>query len=110
MSGKSMGFGGLELSVLRWRTVFVPNERTFNPADPPHEEGALYVIPMLLLFASGFACTALGVARTALDTAVELAGGKRPRLDQNLLRDKPIVQRGNWQSGGCLGVGACVPA
>ena len=73
--------------------VFVPSERTFNPADSPREEGPLYVMPMLLLFASGFACTALGVARTALDAAVELAGGKRPRLDSNLLRDKPIVQR-----------------
>lgn len=75
------------------KDVFVPSERTFNPADTPREEGPLYVMPMLLLFASGFACTALGVARSALDAAVELAGGKRPRLDQNLLRDKPIVQR-----------------
>ena len=73
--------------------VFVPSERTFNMADSPHEEGPLYVMPMLLLFASGFACTALGVARSALDAAIELAGGKRPRLDRNLLRDKPIVQR-----------------
>ena len=73
--------------------VFVPSERTFNMADSPREEGALYVMPMLLLFASGFACTALGVARTALDATIELAGGKRPRLDRNLLRDKPIVQR-----------------
>ena len=75
------------------KDVFVPNERTFSPSDTPREEGPLYVMPMLLLFASGFACTALGVARTALDAAVELAGGKRPRLDRNLLRDKPIVQR-----------------
>ena len=73
--------------------VFVPSERTFNMADSPREEGPLYVMPILLLFASGFACTALGVARSALDAAVELAGGKRPHFDQNLLRDKPIVQR-----------------
>ena len=73
--------------------IFVPSNRTFNPSNSPHEEGPLYVMPMLLLFASGFACTALGVARSALDAAIELAGGKRPRLDQNLLRDKPIVQR-----------------
>ena len=73
--------------------AFVPSERTFNMADSPREEGPLYVMPMLLLFASGFACTALGVARSALDATIELAGGKRPRLDRNLLRDKPIVQR-----------------
>ena len=75
------------------KDVFVPSERTFNLSAIPREEGPLYVMPMLLLFASGFACTALGVARSALDAAVELAGGKRPRLEQNLLRDKPIVQR-----------------
>ena len=75
------------------KEVFVPSERTFNPSDTPREEGPLYVMPMLLLFASGFACTALGVARSALDAAVELAGGKRPRLDRDLLRDKSIVQR-----------------
>ena len=75
------------------KEVFVPSERTFNPSDTPREEGPLYVMPMLLLFASGFACTALGVARSALDAAIELAGGKRPRLDRDLLRDKSIVQR-----------------
>ena len=73
--------------------VFVPGLRTFNPSDTPREGGALYVMPMLLLFASGFACVALGVARTVLDGAIELAGGKRPRLDRDLLRDKPVVQR-----------------
>lgn len=73
--------------------VFVPSERTFNMADSPREEGPLYVMPMLLLFASGFACTALGVARAALDATIELSGGKRPRLDRNLLRDKSVVQR-----------------
>ena len=75
------------------KDIFVPSARTFNPSDTPREEGPLYVMPMLLLFASGFACTALGVARTALNAAIELAGGKRPRLDRNLLRDKAIVQR-----------------
>ena len=88
-----MDFEGLELLALRLEDVFVPSERTFNMADSPREEGPLYVMPMLLLFASGFACTALGVARSALNAAVELAGGKHPRFDQNLLRDKPIVQR-----------------
>ncbi len=75
------------------KETFVPRDRTFNPAATPREQGALYVMPMLLLFASGFACTALGVARSALDAAIELAGGKRPRLDRDVLRDKPIVQR-----------------
>jgi alkylation response protein AidB-like acyl-CoA dehydrogenase len=75
------------------KDVFVPGERTFNPSDSPREEGPLYVMPMLLLFASGFACAALGVARSALNAAIELAGGKRPRLDRNLLRDKSVVQR-----------------
>ena len=73
--------------------LYVRGTRTFNPSDSPREDGALYVMPMLLLFASGFASVALGVARASLDAAIELAGGKRPRLDQDLLRDKPVVQR-----------------
>ena len=73
--------------------LYVPSNRTFNPAGSPHEGGPLYVMPMLLLFASGFACVALGVARTALDATLEIAGGKRPRADADLLRDKPVVQR-----------------
>ncbi len=84
------GTGSFSFEV---ENLYVPDIRTFNSLDSPREEGALYVMPMLLLFASGFASVALGVARASLDAAIELAGGKRPRLDRDLLRDKPVVHR-----------------
>ena len=84
------GTGSFSFEV---QDLFVPSIRTFNPSDRPREGGPLYVLPMSLLFASGFACVALGVARAGLDSAIEIAGGKRPDLGKDLLRDKPVVQR-----------------
>lgn len=73
--------------------VLVPEERTFSPmAMSLSEQGPLYVVPRTLLFASGDAATALGVARTSLDTLVELAGGKTPGYQAGLLRDQALVQ------------------
>jgi alkylation response protein AidB-like acyl-CoA dehydrogenase len=72
--------------------VFVPEERTVLSATAPlRETGALYRIPRTLLFASGDAAVALGVARTCLTTFLELAMVKAPRA-QALLRDQPMVQ------------------
>ena len=70
---------------------FVPEARTYR-AERPRETGPLYVMPTSLLFASGFASVALGVARAGLDAAIELAKAKRPR-DRGVLRDDPVVQR-----------------
>ncbi len=73
--------------------LFVPSERAvWSYADPVQELGPLYVYPMVLLFASGFASAALGVARRALDELIELAGGKKPRGNPSLLRDQAVVQ------------------
>jgi alkylation response protein AidB-like acyl-CoA dehydrogenase len=73
--------------------VFVPAERTVNSvAAPLLETGALYRIPRTLLFGSGDASVALGVARSAVETFSELAGAKTPRAMKGLLRDQPMVQ------------------
>ena len=73
--------------------VFVPAERTVNSvAAPLLETGPLYRIPRTLLFASGDASVALGVARSAVETFSELAGAKTPRAMKGLLRDQPMVQ------------------
>jgi alkylation response protein AidB-like acyl-CoA dehydrogenase len=72
--------------------VFVPEARTVLSVSPPfHEKGPLYQIPRTLLFASGDAAAALGVARVCLDAFIELAGAKSPR-GQTLLRDQPMIQ------------------
>jgi indole-3-acetate monooxygenase len=73
--------------------VFVPAERSVLAASAPVlETGPLYQIPRTLLFASGDASVALGVARAALTTFYELAGAKSPRAMRGLLRDQPVVQ------------------
>ena len=82
--------------------LFVPGYRSYSPSDGPREDGALYVIPTSLLFPSGFATVALGIARASLDAAIELAGVKL--ADQRMLRDKSTTQRqigmaeANWSS------------
>jgi indole-3-acetate monooxygenase len=73
--------------------VFVPAERSALAAGAPLvETGPLYQISRTLLFASGDAAVALGVARAALTTFYELAGAKSPRRIGGLLRDQPMVQ------------------
>src|SRR2546428_10878854 len=73
--------------------VFVPAERTVLSATAKLlEEGPLYKIPRTLAFASGDAAVALGMARTCLDTFIDLAGSKTPRAMQALLRDQSMIQ------------------
>ena len=73
--------------------VFVPGKRTVKSVTAPlMETGPLYQIPRTLLFASGDAAVALGMARTCLATFFELAGAKTPRAMQTLLRDQSMIQ------------------
>ena len=73
--------------------VFVPAERTvLSGTAPLLEPGPLYKIPRTLLFASGDAAVALGMARSSLETFFELAGAKTPRAMQALLRDHSMIQ------------------
>jgi alkylation response protein AidB-like acyl-CoA dehydrogenase len=75
------------------RDVFVPEARSVL-AGTAHliETGPLYQIPRTLVFASGDAAVALGVARACLAMFYELAGAKTPRSMHGLLRDQPMVQ------------------
>jgi indole-3-acetate monooxygenase len=56
------------------------------------EPGPLYRFSSLQLYASGFACVAMGIARSTLDTFVELARDKVPFRGQRALRDNNVVQ------------------
>lgn len=71
---------------------FVPAGRSFVEAKTPRENGPLYLIPRSLAFAAGFASVGLGVARAALDVAIETSQGKTPQ-EQALLRDQQATQR-----------------
>jgi indole-3-acetate monooxygenase len=73
--------------------VFVPAERTvFQTGAPLLDTGPLYQIPRTLLFGSGDAAVALGMARSCLAAFFELAGAKTPRAMQATLRDQPMIQ------------------
>lgn len=71
---------------------FVSAGRSFVEAKTPRESGPLYLIPRSLVFAAGFASVGLGVARAALDVAIETSLGKTPQ-EQALLRDQLATQR-----------------
>ena len=68
-------------------------ENLYVPSGYSHQNSALYIIPMALFFASGFACVALGVAPAGLDATIEFAGVKKPQFERNLMKDNPVVQR-----------------
>ena len=81
------------------KDVFVPAERTVLQSGAPLlDTGPLYQIPRTLLFGSGDAAVALGVARSCLTAFFELAGAKTPRAMQATLRDQPMIQAAVGQS------------
>ncbi|MFN8521572.1 MAG: acyl-CoA dehydrogenase family protein [Chloroflexota bacterium] len=70
--------------------VFVPDELTVHvnaAARPGH--GPLYQFPRTLLFASGDAATALGAARSCIESFLDLAGAKLPINTRGTLREQP---------------------
>ena len=73
--------------------LFVPGTRTYDPTDIPREQGPLYIIPRTLLFASGDATIALGIARSSLNTAVDIARKKNPLMTSTLLQEQSTAQR-----------------
>lgn len=73
--------------------LFVPTSHTFPAfAAPPRQPGALYAAPFITLFAATVAAPVLGMARGAIDTAVELATRKTPTGSSSLLRERPSAQ------------------
>lgn len=83
------GTGSFGFTVLEH---FVPSSRIMALDEPPPEPGPLYLVPQELMFACGFACVALGVARAGLDGTIELASAKRPRFSRKPLGEDPLVQ------------------
>ena len=83
------GTGSFSFEV---KDLFVPASRTFIESRSPRESGPLYLIPRSLFFGASFGSVALGVARSALDAAIEIATRKTPQ-EQTLLRDQQYVQR-----------------
>ncbi len=73
--------------------VFVPTVHTFSLGAPPQESGPLYHPRLLLVtvWASTVA-NALGIARGAIESFIELATCTSSTVSPILLRDRPFVQ------------------
>jgi indole-3-acetate monooxygenase len=72
--------------------IFVPEHRTLWFQEPPSEQGALYRMPPVAMFATFIAAVQLGIARHAIDAFVELATTKIPTMSQIMLADRVTAQ------------------
>lgn len=72
---------------------FIPEDHTFVQEAPSWSSAPLYGIPTTLLFATGFATVALGVARKSLDIAIDVGRNRTPYRSGVLLRDHQTTQR-----------------
>jgi alkylation response protein AidB-like acyl-CoA dehydrogenase len=84
------GTGSHDLEVV---DVFVPAARAVSLVlDRPRVEGPLFRFPVFGLLALGIAAVATGIARTAIDELVALAGGKTPMGSKRVLAERGVVQ------------------
>jgi len=58
----------------------------------PMERGTLYAFPMFMSFAAAKAAVAIGIARRAIESLMELAQAKTSMAQTGLLRDRPAIQ------------------
>jgi alkylation response protein AidB-like acyl-CoA dehydrogenase len=84
------GTGSHDLEV---SDVFVPAARAVSLiSDRPREEGPLYRFPVFGLLALGIAAVATGIARTAIEELITIAGGKTPTGSKRLLGERAVIQ------------------
>jgi alkylation response protein AidB-like acyl-CoA dehydrogenase len=74
--------------------LFVPEDHTIDrdPANRPREPGPLYRFSSSNLYAAAFAGVALGIARSVLDSFIELARDKIPRGAKVTMRNNNVIQ------------------
>ena len=87
------GLRGTGSFSFRVDDLFVPEDHTFVQEGPSWCDRPLYGIPTTLLFATGFATVALGVARKSLEIAIEVGNSRTPYRSGALLRDHQTTQR-----------------
>ena len=74
--------------------LFVPEERTVVRATMIRDRPAissLHGMPLMSVYATGFAAVALGIARGVFESFVALAQEKRPRSARFTLKENPAV-------------------
>jgi hypothetical protein len=71
--------------------VYVPAERSWWFMEPPVEDGPLYQMAPIAMFACFISAVCLGIARHALAEYIELSQTKVPVLSDAVLADKPVA-------------------
>ncbi len=74
--------------------VFVADAHSLSPGDPPTLERPIGRIPIVCTLSAGFAAQAIGVAKMALDTVLDLAKTKITPGPMPDLRDRTASQSG----------------
>ena len=89
-----MGLRGTGSDTYEVADLFVPDAHSAarDDAAERREQGPLYCFSSGNLYASGFACVSLGIARALLDTYLELASAKTAHRAKKPLRESPVVQ------------------
>lgn len=84
------GTGSHDIAVT---DVFVPEGCSASLiTNRPNQPGPLYSFPVFGLLALGIAGVALGVARSAIDELVQLAGAKTPAGSRKRLGERAVIQ------------------
>lgn len=89
-----MGLRGTGSDTYEVTDLFVPDAHSAarDDAAERREQGPLYCFSSANLYASGFACVSLGIARALLDAYVDLAGAKTAHRAKKALRESLVVQ------------------
>ena len=89
-----IGLRGTASDAYSIEDLFVPEAYTIARDDQSERRyrGALYALPTNSIFSCGFACVALGLARSLLDSFSALALEKTPRGYKSRLRESAVVQ------------------
>lgn len=89
-----VGLRGTGSDAYSVQDLFVDDAHTLTRDRPEErrEPGLIYKFAAMQIYASGFASVALGAARSALNSFIDLARGKTPALTTTALRDNAVVQ------------------
>jgi alkylation response protein AidB-like acyl-CoA dehydrogenase len=91
---RTIGLRGTGSDSFVLRDLHVPEAYTVLREDPAsrRDPAPLYRMTANMIYASGFASVALGIARTVMDTFLDIAQDKTPRGMGRTLRDSALVQ------------------
>jgi alkylation response protein AidB-like acyl-CoA dehydrogenase len=93
----TLGLRGTGSDQFAVTDLFVPEEYSLHAPSRGgdavrREQGLLYCFSNLLLYAAGFAGVAMGIARSTLESFIELARDKIPRGARVTMRDNNVTQ------------------